>query len=108
MGLVSQPSAGFELALDGVPLLEFDAVASDARWVASAAVAPAGDGAASRSLGELPATLEFECRAANAEDGTGIMTLTLPVDRLAPGSRAELRVTGRAAASLRWFGLLVP
>lgn len=101
MGLVSQPSAGFELALDGEALLDFDAVLQDARWLAAAA----GD---AKRGGERLAELEFECRAAHSEDATGVMTLTLPASRLAPGATAELAVTGRAANSLRWFGVLVP
>lgn len=96
MGLVSQPTAGFALAIDGVERLTFDAVVTDARW--SAAGEP----------GELPIELAFECRAAHSEDATGEMTLTLPAERFPAGSTVELTVTGRAAQSLRWFGLLVP
>ncbi|MBL8843097.1 MAG: neutral/alkaline non-lysosomal ceramidase N-terminal domain-containing protein [Planctomycetes bacterium] len=96
MGLVSQPTAGFALAIDGVERLLFDAVVTDASWSAAA------------EAGELPIELAFECRAAHSEDATGVMTLTLPAERFPAGSTVELTVTGRAAPSLRWFGLLVP
>ena len=96
MGLVSQPAAGFALAIDGRETLVFEAVVGDARW--SAAGEP----------GELPIELAFECRAAHSEDATGVMTLTLSAERLPVGSTVELTVTGRAARSLRWFGLLLP
>ena len=65
--------------------------------------APADAGA-----GALPRLPRFECRAANTEDATGVMTLTLPASLLPPGRPAELRITARAASSQRWFGLLLP
>ncbi len=92
MGLCSQPGAGFTLALDGKEWLGFEAIRTDARWRSA-------DG---------DVELDFECRAANSEDATGIMTLTLPAALLPVGHSVELQVTGRAANSLRWFGVLVP
>ncbi|MSR47230.1 MAG: c-type cytochrome [Planctomycetes bacterium] len=92
VGFLSQPSAGFTLALDGKELLRFDVVVNDTRW---------------RSAdGDIE--LDFECRAAHSEDATGIMTLTLPAARLAAGATAELTVVGGDAGSQRWFGVLVP
>jgi putative membrane-bound dehydrogenase-like protein len=92
IGFLSQPKGSFTLTLDGKPLLEFDVAVDDARWQSA-------DGRA---------TLDFECRAANREDATGLMTLTLPAELLRPGEPATLEVTGSAAGSQRWFGVLVP
>ena len=92
IGFLSQPDGDFTLALDGRPLLTFDVAVDDARWISK-------DG---RS------TLDFECRASHSEDAAGIMTLTVPAELLRAGAPAGLEVTGSAAGSLRWFGVLIP
>jgi hypothetical protein len=90
IGFLSQPDGEFTLSLYGRPLLQFDVAIDDALWQSR-------DGRVS---------LHFECRAANREDATGIMTLTVPADLLRPGLSAELEVTGSPASSQRWFGVL--
>ena len=82
----------FVLALDGRPLLAFDVAVDDASFVAK-------DGRA---------RLDFECRAANREDATGVMTLTIPASMVRAGAPVVLSVTGSASGSERWFGVLVP
>jgi putative heme-binding domain-containing protein len=92
VGFLSQPDGEFVLAVDGHPLLRFDVAIDDFH-----VVAPDGH-----------SRLDFECRAANAEDATGVMTLTLPASLVKPGAPVELTVTGSAANSQRWFGVLAP
>lgn len=90
VGYLSQPAGDFALTLEERELLRFDVVVGDARWRSD-------DGAVE---------LDFECRAANREDATGLFTLTLPASTLAPGAATTLTVTGAPASSHRWFGLL--
>ncbi len=92
LGFLSQPDGDFTLSLDGKPLLVFDVAIDDAHWQSK-------DGRA---------TLDFECRAANREDATGVMTLTLPAELVHSGKPVELEVVGSAANSQRWFGVLAP
>jgi putative membrane-bound dehydrogenase-like protein len=92
LGFLSQPKGEFTLALDGKPLLRFDVATDDAHW----------------SSGDGRAELDFDCRAANREDATGVMTLTVPAELVELGKSCELEVVGSAAGSQRWFGVLAP
>jgi hypothetical protein len=92
MGYASQPRGVFTLRLGERRLLDFDVKLDGAAWRSE-------DGSA---------VLHYQARARNAEDTTGLMVLELPAALLEPGKPATLRVTGSAAGSRRWFGLLLP
>ena len=51
------------------------------------------------------AVLKFTAKAAQDQDSSGLMELSLPAARIKPGEAVELRVVGSATRSRRWFGL---
>ncbi len=90
MGYVSQPSGSFTLHVGERRVLEFNVTLESATWKS-----PGG-----------AARLDYSVRARNSEDSTGILTVTVPIGWLEPGSPATLRVTGSSTGSRRWFGVL--
>jgi len=90
LGWVSMPEAGFDLSLDGTPLVTFGVTRESARWRSP-------DGRR---------TLAFDSRVLyGSEDTLGVFYLTVPRDMLRAGEPAALRVSGQAANSRRWFML---
>ncbi len=69
--------------------MDFDVTDKDALWRSA-------DG---------KAILKYTAKAANDQDSSGLMELSLPATRVRPGEAVELRVVGSAAQSRRWFGL---
>jgi putative membrane-bound dehydrogenase-like protein len=91
LGFISQPEGRFHLAVNGVKALDFNVAVDDAAWAD-----PQGRVRAS-----------YVVHARNAEDSTGTLTLDVRGDLLEPGRPATLEVTGSAAGSERWFGVLL-
>jgi beta-galactosidase len=89
LGYVTEPSGKFTLFQGEEPLLEFNVTHKDTVW---------------RSV-DGTATLKYSVKAANEQDSSGLMELSLPASRLRPGQAVELRVVGSATQSRRWFGL---
>jgi len=90
MGYRSQPAGGFALHLGERKLLEFDVAIEPAVWKSP-------DGSIE---------MRYDVRARNEEDSTGLVTIEVPASLLEAGNPATLRVTGSAAGSRRWFGVI--
>jgi putative heme-binding domain-containing protein len=91
MGYRSQPAGGFQLRVNGRHVLDFDVAVDDAAWQSA-------DGAV-RML--------YTVYANNSEDSTGVLAFELAPSLVEPGKPVELEVTGGAAGSQRWFGVLL-
>ncbi|HVM50298.1 MAG TPA: hypothetical protein VMU04_19880 [Candidatus Acidoferrum sp.] len=89
LGYATEPAGKFTLFLGERALLDFNVTLKDALW---------------RSADGL-VSLKYTVRAANDEDSSGLMELSLPAALLQPGAPAELRVVGSAANSRRWFSV---
>ena len=89
MGMVDGSPGKFTLMLKKKKLLEFDAVYEDARWQSP-------DGKIS---------LNYTQRRLVDQGSSGVMKLTLPASLLTPGKKAELRLLGAKAPSIRWCGV---
>ena len=86
------------------------------RPVTTVEVRPNGSAVAKRSLDDMDnlvmertadgkAVFKFTAKAAQDQDSSGLMELSLPAACVKPGEAVELRVVGSATRSRRWFGL---
>ncbi|MFN7139523.1 MAG: c-type cytochrome, partial [Limisphaerales bacterium] len=89
MGLVSQPSGGFQFKANGKSLLQFDVALRDQTWKSA----------------DNKASLTYEPMDANAEDSSGVLTIELNGEHVQPGKPVTFEVIGGAADSQRWFGV---
>ncbi len=89
LGYMSEPSGKFTLYFNEQALLELDVTLSNATW--------------RNANGTV--TLKYDAKSAGTQDSSGVMSLSVPGALLIPGQRAELRVTGSAIRSRRWFGV---
>ncbi len=89
MGFASQKKGNFSLRLNGQHVLRFDVALRTTTWKSL-------DGACQ---------LRYEVRAADQEDSSGVMELTVPASRLTTGRPATLEVRGTFSGSPRWFGI---
>ncbi|MBN1419054.1 MAG: hypothetical protein JXP34_09775 [Planctomycetes bacterium] len=87
LGWRSQPAASFALDIAGRPVFRFDVPNASTAWD-----------------GEVPgARLVFRILSSNAEDGLGLLFITLPRELRPAGKPVEVTVRGNDASSRRWF-----
>jgi len=87
-GWVSQPRSSFRLLCNGKAVLDLSVNLKSAQWG-----------------GAEGAVLDYRVRSANAEDSSGIFSLTVPNAWLEPGEQATLEIVGLLGASERWFSV---
>ncbi len=89
MGLASQPAGTFTLKVNGKAVLDFNVALDDASWQSA-------DGSI---------RLHYAVMEANAEDSSGLLTISVP--RVLAGATAipTFEVVGSASQSQRWFGI---
>ncbi|MFH1731964.1 MAG: sugar-binding domain-containing protein [Planctomycetota bacterium] len=91
LGWIAEPPAEFQLVLGDRKLLTFGVTQKETTW---------------RSAdGKVALTFLPMGQMAGGQDSSGIMSLTVPADMLAPGEKALLRVRAPQTGSQRWFGL---
>lgn len=88
LGFVSQPKGSFELYIDGVARLRFDAATTDDTWESA-------DGSV---------RAHYLVMDRNAEDSSGILRIQVKSGGIS-GPSAIFLVKGSAANSQRWFGI---
>jgi putative membrane-bound dehydrogenase-like protein len=89
-GYFSQPAAAFRLVMNGRHLLDLSS--------------GPGDNYATSADGRVHAF--FFAAQSNSEDSTGILLVTMPKEYAPDDGLAKFEVTGPAAGSMRWFGVL--
>ncbi len=89
MGLISQPTGGFQLRIGEHAPVRFDVTLEDEEW--------------SDAAGAV--RVRYTVRERNAEDSCGPLELEIPADWVTPGVPVRFTVTGSDSASQRWFGL---